>query len=459
MIRTGKVDATKGALIPLIFRYAIPLMLATLMQKLFNAMDVAVLGHLASNLAVASVGATTVIVHLLVDAFFGFSGGSKIILARHFGAKNEDLIKKVSGTSLLLALFIGVGAAAVGIVFGPWLLQATNCPENCMEGAVLYLRIYVCGAPAMMLYNAASSILTASGDSQRPLYYIIFSGFLNLILNVLLCLLLPQKVIAVAVATVASQLMGALLACRRLAVMDGIGRVDFKKLKWDTSSFGNLMRYGLPLCLTTGMYPLATLQIQSGINSFGDAAISGSTTAVTLEGVPSSFSGAFSTATTTFVGQNIGAGQYERAKKAMRYCLVLSVLLCGGLGVFMYVTGEFWVSLILPNAPEALPFAMTRMKYVVLPYAIAAINSVLTHAIQAYGYPVFSTCNSIFFVLVFRVIWMSFIYPKYQTFDNLMLCFLVSWLCMLVCNIIGFFILKRRFFRKLKAHTPHPQEE
>jgi putative MATE family efflux protein len=246
MIRTGKIDATKGSLIPMILTYAIPLMIATMVQKLFNAMDVAVLGHLGSSVAVASVGATSTIGHLLIDTFMGFSSGSKVILARHFGARNEKQIKKTSDTSILLSLIIGFTVAILGVIFGPKLLELTNCPENCMEGAVLYLRIYVCGAPVIMLYNAASSIITASGDSRRPLYYIIFSGFVNLVLNVILCFILPQKVIAVAVATVVSQLIAALLACRRLAAMDGLGHVDFKKMRWDSPSFGNLLRYGVP---------------------------------------------------------------------------------------------------------------------------------------------------------------------------------------------------------------------
>ncbi len=452
MIRTGKIDATKGSLIPLILSYAIPLMIATMVQKLFNAMDVAVLGHLGSSVAVASVGATSTIGHLLIDTFMGFSSGSKVILARHFGAKNEKLIKKTADTSILTSLIIGFTVAILGVVFGPRLLELTNCPDNCMEGAVLYLRIYVCGAPAIMLYNAASSILTASGDSRRPLYYIIFSGFVNLVLNIILCFVLPQKVIAVAVATIASQLIGALLACRRLATMDGLGHVNFKKLKWDSPSFGSLLRYGIPLCLSTGMYPLANLQIQSAINSFGDAAISGNTATVTLEGFPASFSGAFATTTTTFMGQNIGAGLYDRAKKSTLYCLLLTVLLCGGLSTLMYLTGDFWVSLILPQNEEALRYAIIRMGYVLLPYGVAAANGVLSHAIQAYGYPVFSTCNSIFFVLVFRVIWMALVYPHFQSFDNLMLCFLVSWISLLACNIIGLLVLKNRFFKKLKEH-------
>jgi Na+-driven multidrug efflux pump len=228
--------------------------------------------------------------------------------------------------------------------------------------------------------------------------------------------------------------------------------VDFKKMKWDTPSFGNLLRYGIPLCLSTGMYPLANLQIQSAINSFGDAAISGNTAAVTLEGFPASFSGAFATTTTTFMGQNIGAELYDRAKKSNLYCFLLSVTLCGGMSVFMYLTGNFWVSLILPHNEIALRYAIIRMGYILLPYGVAAANGVLSHAIQAYGYPVFSTCNSIFFVLVFRVIWMTLIYPHFQTFDNLMLCFLVSWLSLLVCNTAGLLILKNRFFKKIKSH-------
>ena len=242
MLKNRKVDATRGPLIPLIIAYAIPLILSTLIQTLFNAVDTVVLGNMADSTAVASVGATSSIVHLLISTFVGIASGLKIIMARYFGARNRAAIKRSADTALLTAFWLGVLIALVGIFSAPWFLRMTGCPEECFAGALLYIRIYVGAAPAIMIYNFGSSIITSAGDTQRPLYYIIAGGFLNVILNIILCLILPQKVIAVAVATAAAQVLCAFLVLYRLSNMEGDGRVDLRRMKFHFGSFPYVQR-------------------------------------------------------------------------------------------------------------------------------------------------------------------------------------------------------------------------
>jgi len=447
-----RIDATKGPIVRLIILYALPLVFSTLIQMLFNAVDVLVLGNMADSVAVAAVGATTTIVHLLVNSFIGLSSGSKIILAHQIGAKDHDGVNKTVGTSLITAVAIGGAVAVVGFFLTPLFLNVTSCPEDCFDGALLYLRIYMGAVPAIMVYNFGSAILSASGDTQRPMYYIMLCGLLNVGLNIILCLILPQKVAAVAIATAASQVLGAFLVIRRLCTMEGIGRVVLSKIRWYAASFGRMMRYGVPIALSNALYPMANLQIQTAINSYGVSAIAGNSAAATIEGFSSAFNSAMGTTTTTFMGQNLGAEKPDRVKKtfwrAWGLCAACSLVM----GVFMFSTGRFWLGLILSDDPSAIDFGMVRMFFVTLFVCVSGSNSVLGHALQAFGYSTFSALNSMISVFGFRMIWMFFVYPHNQTFICLMACFLVSWCFMLLCNVVVFTFVYTRYKRgKLKS--------
>ena len=450
------VDATKGPLLPLIITYAVPLIISTLIQSLFNAVDLAVLGTMASTTAVASVGATTAIASLIVQTFVGLATGTKLIIARQIGMRDTRSIRKTVNTSLLLALILGSFIAIFGCIFAPTFMRWVNCPSDCFKGAVLYIRIYFCGAPVILLYNYGSAVLTSSGDTQRPLYYILAGGALNVILNVILCLILPEKVMAVAIATIASQALGAILVIIRLCRMDGDCRLDLRNIRFDFPALSKILRYGLPLALSTMIYPLSNLQIQSAINSFDPifgTATAGSSASGTIESIPAAFTTSFGATAAVFVGQNIGAGRSERVKKSFWLCLALGVASTAVIGGFMYLTGEFWLSILVKNDPKAIHFGMIRMFYLCLFYFVAAANNALSHTIQAYGYPAASTVISVVGVLIFRVIWMATVYPHFQTFDNLMLCFLVSWLTILAANILTLSVIMIKFrkgvFKKL----------
>ena len=221
MAKIKNVDMINGNLLGAIIRFSIPIILIGLIQNLFNAVDMVVLGQMADTYAVASVGATSVILGLLVNVFLAISQGAKVVLARFLGAKEEERVKKTVSTAMITGLSLGILSAVVGTLLAKPFLVLTDCPADCMDGALLYMRIYIASAPAIMVYNFGTSVLTVSGDSQRPLYYMIAAGLLNVILNFVLCLILPQKVVAVAVATVASQVLGAILVLNRLAHVEG----------------------------------------------------------------------------------------------------------------------------------------------------------------------------------------------------------------------------------------------
>ena len=447
MAKIKNVDMLNGNLLGAIIRFSIPIILIGLIQNLFNAVDMVVLGQMADTYAVASVGATGVILGLLVNVFLAISQGAKVVLARYLGAGDEERVKKTVSTSMITGLLLGIFSAVIGMALAKPFLILTDCPADCMEGALLYMRIYIAAAPAIMLYNFGTSVLTVSGESQRPLYYMIAAGLLNVILNFVLCLILPQKVVAVAVATVASQVLGAILVLNRLAHVEGNCHFTFRRLSWSRSSFRRLMSNGLPMALNSALYPVANLQSQAATNSFGSAVIAGNAASASIEVLVGTAGGSpWGAAATTFVGQNIGAGKKDRVKKTILYCLGLGVVIGGILGVIGYLFSEPLASLYVGNDQAAIAAAQVRMRYVLLPYGICAFFGIVNHVIQAFGYASFTAAVNIICVLLFRVFWMAVIYPLDPTFDTLCLCYLVSWcLTLLTCGSFLLYLYFGRF--------------
>ena len=445
-MKNMRVDATQGSLMRSIFIYAIPLFLTTLLQQLFNAVDIAVLGNMADTAAVAAVGATGPLTGLLLNFFIGFSSAVKVVLARQIGARDRDGIERTVSMAAIIPVACGLLLAVVGFAISPWLLELTSCPADCSADAALYLRFYFGVAPAILLYNFGSSVLTASGDTSRPLYYMAACGALNVVLNVILCILLPQKVAAVAIATAASQLLGAFLVWRRLFRMDGICKVVWARIRWSTQSLISIVRFGLPMSITNTLYPICNVLVQSGINEIGVAAIAGNSAASTLESLVVGIPSAFATTTTAFMGQNIGAQKRDRVKKSFFYCLILGAVLTQIPSLLIYWTGDFWLGFILTDDLAAYEFAYIRMKCMLMIYGLTAVSSCCNHAIQTFGYPFYGTVTSLLSVFGFRMIWMNFVYPHFApSFLHLILCFTISWIINLSFQVAGFAFYYARF--------------
>ena len=439
-----KVDATTGVIWKQLFIYIIPLIISYLIQNCFNAIDLIVLGNLADSSSIASVGATGSIISLMILTFLGIGGGCKIILSHHFGSKDSEMIKKATDTSLITAAVIGVFVGVLSFPLAPLLLQLTNCPPDCFEGAVLYIRIYVGSAPAIMIYNFGGAVLIASGDSQRPLYYIIIGGLTNICLNILLCLILPQKVAAVAVATAASQIIAAILVVRRLCTMEGDGKLVFSTLSFDMETFRQILKQGIPLMINSIIYPFTNIQIQSAINTFGVSAIAGVSASVSISGLPGAFSDSFSSTNTVFIGQNLGAKNEKRAKKVLRTTLLLNSSIGFFFGIFLCLTGRTWLKIFLPDDPIGIEYGMLRTYYVLGFHAIVCINSMLGTAIQCYGYPLFTTLSNLVWACGLRVFWMQIIYPRYQTFPMLMVCYPITYGFILITYIFAYSYFSKR---------------
>ena len=293
---------------------------------------------------------------------------------------------------------------------------------------MVYIRIYLLSAPAALLYNYGSVIVRTLGDTRRPLIYITISGIANVVLNVILCLILPQKVAAVAIATAVSKIISAILITRRILQFDDMAKITLGKMRFHWTAFKLILRFGIPVSITNLLFPFANLQIAPAINSYGVDAVAGNTAAADLLNVPLSFNSGFSAATSTFMGQNIGAQKPDRVKRSFWFTLVFAMVIGGSIGFLLSVTGKFWVGLIIGTSSQAaIDYAMIRMFFVTAFSFIAAAGTIFGSAEHAYGYPIFGTLSTMIFTLGFRVIWMIFVYPLAPSFAMAMACFTISW--------------------------------
>ena len=393
----------------------------------------------------ASVGATGTIIHLIIDTFVGISGGAKIVLSRLFGKNDEQELKRTIDTCLIVALGFGILTAIGGFFIAPLFLDLTNCPQECIEDATLYMRIYIMSAPAILLYNYGAAVLTSSGDSRRPLYYAIASGFSNVVLNILLCLILSKKVVAVAIATAAAQILAATLVILRLRRLEGNLKIHFTKMRFHFLAFIQLMRFGIPLALQRLAYPLANIQIVAAINSYGVICVAGNSAASTMHNLTASFQTAFGTAVSTFVGQNLGAKNPTRVRASLLHNTWMCLVICLPISFLEWLLGPLWLRLFLGQDVAAIEFAMIRIGIINTYIIFALMNNLLGSAIQAFGYPVSSTINAVTWVLGFRFFWMLVIYPHYTSYASLITCFGLSWLLTFVCNILIFYVIYRRY--------------
>ena len=454
-------NITSGNLFKGIVTYAIPLFLSALIQTLFTAADTAVVGNFADSIAVASIGAGNPVISLLINGFVGFASGASIIISHEIGAGNKEAVKKSVDTAMIFALILGLAITGFAFSLAVPILNMMDCPQECFDSAVLYMKLYMLGTPFMMIYNFAAAIIRAEGDSTRPLVYIIISGTVNVVTNVILCLILPNKVAAVAIATVLSQVVSATLSVVRLITKkEGICRLNLRTIRFHGKSMGEIVRYGIPLAAATVVYPLANMQIQPAINSYGAANLAGCTAATNLDGLTNCLHSAFGATCVTFVSQNLGAKNRKRVEKTILICTACSFVsgLVLGTGA-TYGFAEELLGLFLPGEAESIQYGFKRMQYVNAFMWISAINGCIGGSLQAFGYPTFSTLNGLVSVLGFRIVWMNVFYARNPNIDMLYVCYTISWTINLLINLTLFFFVFKKYRRREKLREQREQEK
>ena len=369
-----------------IIRFMIPILIGQLFQQMYNTADALIVGNFLNADALAAVASTSSLVFLVIGFCLGFSSGAGVIVSRHIGAKDEKQTSLAVHTSVLLGIVIGVLTTILGVLFADDMLRLMDTPENIIDQAALYLRIYFGGSMSVVMYNMLVGIVQAAGDSKHPLYYLVVSSVLNIILDIVFITVFHTGVEGPAFATVIAQTVSMLLVLRQLLKADGAVRVIPSKLAFDSANLKEILRFGFPTAIQDSVIDLSNVMIQSYINSFGSAAVAGIGASTRAEGFGFLLITAFSIAITTFISQNIGAGEYERAKKGIRFTLITSIVMIETVGLIMFLFAPTIIS-AFSRSPEVIAFGTGRMRVCSLFYCMVGFSHISSAIMRGAGRP------------------------------------------------------------------------
>lgn len=439
-------DMCKGPLFGNIVAYTIPVILTGILQLLFNAADLMIVGRFCGSVYVSAVGATSSLIHLITNLFIGLSVGAGVAVAHAIGAGDHKMVQKTVHTSIPTALISGVILTIIGIAFSGKFLVWMGTPEEALGLSTTYMRIYFVGITASMLYNFGAAILRAAGDTKGPLIYLTLSGVLNVVLNIVFVLLFGMDVDGVAWATTISQMLSAALVLRALMLRHDSCRLKWKAMRFYKAPMLNLLKIGVPAGIQGSLFSISNVIIQSSVNFYGAVVVAGNSAASTLEGFVYTTMNSFHQTALNFVGQNVGAKQYKRTKKILWICLACVFVVGAVCGGAFYLFGRPLLSIFISDSAEAIGYGMIRMTFVCLPYCFCGLMDVTTGAIRGMGVSVTPMVITILGVCVFRVGWIYTIYqiPAYHTLSWLYFSYLISWVITFLVELVAFFIFYRR---------------
>ncbi len=445
-VKKYEIDMCSGAILPKLLKLTLPLMLSSVLQLLFNAADIIVVGNFGSQNSIAAVGSTSSLVNLVTNLFLGLSTGANVMTSRYMGANDNERVNRTVHTSILLSVISGLILTVVGVIFADKMLLMMNTPPEVLELSTVYLRIYFGGMIAMMIYNFGSSILRSKGDTKRPLYYLALAGVINVVLNLIFVILFKMDVAGVALATVISQCVSAFLVIRCLIKETDAFHFDFRKLRLDRVITMKILGIGLPAGFQGVVFSLSNVVIQSSINSFGSVVMSGSAAAASIEGFVWVSMNAFSQGALTFVSQNIGAAKYSRINRIAIIACACAAVTGFVLGNLAYIFGGPLLSIYDPR-PEIIQPGLTRMSLVCVFYFTCGLMDCIVGAIRGMGYAVAPTIVSLLGACGLRILWIFTIFtiPEYHTEFMLFLSYPLSWTITFLTHLICYIIMRRKY--------------
>ena len=458
MFRSKNIDMTKGPIFQSIIAYSLPLIFSGVLQIFFNAADLAIVGNFAgenATIATAAVGATGAFIALIVNTVMGLSAGVNVTLARSIGAGDDDKTSKIVHTAMLVSLISGILVGILGFSISPLAMKITKCPQESLSRAILYLRIYFAGCPAIFVYNFGSAILRTKGDTKRPLNFLLIAGIINVILNLIFVTVFEMDAGGVALATTISQCVAAFLTVRCLMFQNDATRYNIRQSKIYKTEFLSIVRYGLPSGLTNAMYCFANIQIQSAINGFGPSAVAGNSAVSSLEGFIMSVYSAMNASAIAFIGQNIGAGNKQRIKKVMFYCIIISIASSIIMGYAIYFIGEPLYKIYVPKDAEAIRIAVLKGQILLTTYFMLALSQILGAISQAFGYAMSITTISVIGIFGLRTVWMNTVFPYFNNpplcdaaLKSIYWCFPASWVLIAIGNGLVLIFAYSRYLKK-----------
>ena len=450
MKKTYEMDMIHGPLLPNILRYAFPLMLSGILQLMFNAADVIVVGRFAGSQALAAVGSTGSLINLLINLFVGVSIGTNVLVARYYGARDWDGIQETINTSIITAAVGGVALVFIGFFVSRPLLELMGTPADVIDHSVLYMRIYFAGMPFFMLYNFGAAILRSVGDTKRPLYFLMIAGVINVILNLILVIVFHMGVAGVAIATVASQVVSCVLVMRCLIHNEGAIHVNLGNLTFNKKRMTEMLRIGLPAGFQGMVFSISNVLIQSSVNSFGSIVMAGNTAAANIEGFVYTAMNAFYQTNLSFTSQNYGAKNKERIGKVLLCCLGLVTVVGAVVGNGAYLLGNFLLGFYTTD-PQVIVYGMNRLAIISTMYFICGLMDVMVGSIRGLGYAVMPMIVSLMGACAFRVVWIFTVFRIFHTQFSLYISYPISWTITFAVHLICFLAVRKKVFAKMES--------
>ena len=448
--RSNRIDMCSGPIVSRLLLFTGPLALSSVLQLLFNAADIIVVGKYAGDNSLGAVGSVVPLVNLMISTFIGISIGCNVLASRYYGSRNDEMMSKTVHTSVAVSLVSGILLAIVGFSFSTRILTWMNSPDETLPLASLYLRIYFLGMPASMLYNFGSALHRAVGDTKRPMIYMTAAGVVNVILNLFFVIVLRMDVAGVATATVISQIISAGLVIRSLMRESGALKFTIEKLSIDYDTMIRIIKIGFPAGLQGMLFSISNVIIQSSVNGFGATVVAGNSAAQNIEGFVYVSMNSFYQACISFISANVGARRFDRINKIVvraQGCVIATGMILGGSA---YLFGNELLS-IYTNSQPVIEAGLIRMMYICLPYCLCGMMDVMVGGLRGLGYAILPMIVSLIGGCGLRLVWIFtfFRMPRFHETKYLYLTYPVSWAVTFLAHVVCYIIVRRKFDREI----------
>ena len=438
-----EIDMCNGTLMDKLIVFAVPLMISGVLQLMFNAVDIIVVGQYSGSQSLAAVGSTTALINIFTNLFIGISMGVNVLAARFYAAGQDQQMSETVHTAILVALISGVIMTFVGVGMARWALEVMATPDDVIDLSTLYMRIYFLGMPFFMLYNYGAAILRAVGDTRRPLLFLIVAGVANAVLNVILVVKFHMAVEGVAIATVVSQLISCILVLRCLYRSESSYQLRFSKLRMNVSYLVQIFQVGIPAGIQSVVINFSNAMLQSSVNSFGSTAMAGYTAANNLLGFLYASVNSVTQACMSFTSQNYGVGKFKRMDRVLIDCALISVVFAGTLGTIFYVFGSEILQ-IYTKDPDVIKAGMEIISITTIPYFLCGIMDLFPGAMRGMGRSGVPMILSIIGTVGTRIVWIYGIFPLHRSLFVLFISYPGSWLITIAMQVICFFIVRKQ---------------
>ena len=438
-----EIDMCNGTLMDKLIVFAVPLMISGVLQLMFNAVDIIVVGQYSGSQSLAAVGSTTALINIFTNLFIGISMGVNVLAARFYAAGQDQEMSETVHTAILVAMISGVIMTFVGVGMARWALEVMETPDDVIDLSTLYMRIYFLGMPFFMLYNYGAAILRAVGDTRRPLLFLIVAGITNAMLNVILVVKFHMAVEGVAIATVVSQLISCILVLRCLYQSESSYQLRFSKLRMNGSYLGQIFQVGIPAGIQSVVINFSNAMLQSSVNSFGSTAMAGYTAANNLLGFLYASVNSVTQACMSFTSQNYGVGKFKRMDRVLIDCAIISVVFAGTLGTIFYVFGSEILQ-IYTKDPDVIKAGMEIISITTIPYFLCGIMDLFPGAMRGMGRSGVPMILSIIGTVGTRIVWIYGIFPLHRSLFVLFISYPGSWLITIAMQVLCFFIVRKQ---------------